>query len=472
MSLTGSVLLLAPLVAMVLLGQPKHVLAALFIATIFPSASPVNLGSFGVKLFFLVATAFFARVFFLSARQAFVVPRSFGYFYFPFFCFAVVAAVSAIVLPRLFEGATFVLNPRDGIQIGVASVLAPSGTNLNQLVYLLFNTILIGILPLYVYNFSSMREFGQAATWTLVTAIFFIVLQFVPSGPAILELVAWTDVIIGGGITSEGDGSITRLVGPFTESSFMSFWVSAAFGYAFVLAALTRRMSASLIAASLGLILIFSTSSSGYLGIVSVGAFFVFVIAPLYRIRFSTVFRVFFLAGLAMTPVLLFYFSLIMQYLDYAVFGKLGSASFLFRLYSDLVALQALLDTSFAGVGLGSHRSSSGIMTILANTGVLGFAVFAWAYVRLFGAFRHAGDLIAATSGARADQVLSLFPAGYAALATMLVVFAVSVSDISNPLFPFLTAMGIWWSILVMDAIAPDAYRAAQNGGGRVTAAR
>lgn len=62
---------------------------------------------------------------------------------------------------------------------------------------------------------------------------------------------------------------------------------------------------------------------------------------------------------------------------------KEGSFSFLVRTDADLVAFQAFIRTYGIGTGLGSDRSSSFLLTLAANLGVIGSLLFVWHLRRL-----------------------------------------------------------------------------------------
>jgi hypothetical protein len=60
------------------------------------------------------------------------------------------------------------------------------------------------------------------------------------------------------------------------------------------------------------------------------------------------------------------------------LFDKADSTSFKQRSFADFLALQIFTDTYGIGIGLGSHKANSLLLTILSNTGILGVILFGW----------------------------------------------------------------------------------------------
>ena len=63
------------------------------------------------------------------------------------------------------------------------------------------------------------------------------------------------------------------------------------------------------------------------------------------------------------------------------LFNKAESTSFKQRSFADYLAMQIFVQTDGIGIGLGSHKANSLLLTLLSNTGLLGavlFGAFAW----------------------------------------------------------------------------------------------
>jgi hypothetical protein len=71
--------------------------------------------------------------------------------------------------------------------------------------------------------------------------------------------------------------------------------------------------------------------------------------------------------------------------LHMTLFNKSGSTSFKERSYADYLALVIFAKTHGIGVGLGSHKANSLLLTLLSNTGIIGVTLFGssiWALLR------------------------------------------------------------------------------------------
>jgi hypothetical protein len=71
--------------------------------------------------------------------------------------------------------------------------------------------------------------------------------------------------------------------------------------------------------------------------------------------------------------------------LNNTLFNKTGSTSFQQRSFADYLALQIFVKTHGIGIGLGSHKANSLLLTLLSNTGFIGvllFGAFGWTLLR------------------------------------------------------------------------------------------
>jgi hypothetical protein len=64
------------------------------------------------------------------------------------------------------------------------------------------------------------------------------------------------------------------------------------------------------------------------------------------------------------------------------------TSSFRERNGANVMALNVLVQTGGLGIGIGSHKPSSFLLTLLSNTGIIGTAVFSYFVVQLFTALR------------------------------------------------------------------------------------
>jgi hypothetical protein len=64
--------------------------------------------------------------------------------------------------------------------------------------------------------------------------------------------------------------------------------------------------------------------------------------------------------------------------LNNVLFNKADSTSFQQRSFADYLALQIFTQTFGIGIGLGSHKANSLLLTLLSNTGLIGLILFGW----------------------------------------------------------------------------------------------
>lgn len=99
--------------------------------------------------------------------------------------------------------------------------------------------------------------------------------------------------------------------------------------------------------------------------------------------------------------------------MDSMVFNKAASASGQERAYWNIKSLQALIDTSGLGVGLGSSRASSWPIAVASQLGVVGGVMIAMLLLVVFKGMGHLGQYVdpetnAVVSSARASALASV----------------------------------------------------------------
>jgi len=67
---------------------------------------------------------------------------------------------------------------------------------------------------------------------------------------------------------------------------------------------------------------------------------------------------------------------LLARILDVSLFAKGDTSSFHVRSTAEMLGLQVLIQTGGLGIGLGSHKANSLLMTLLSNVGLVGTAIF------------------------------------------------------------------------------------------------
>jgi hypothetical protein len=177
-----------------------------------------------------------------------------------------------------------------------------------------------------------------------------------------------------------------RINGPFEEPSTLGYTFTGYLLYAWGRYGLKPTgVSVMMIAACIFCMLI-STSTTAFLGLF---LFFCTVLFDLVTGRVRLLPRKSemtsgFLAALALIGAVLFCFvvavvanwAAINIILHNTLFNKAQSTSFQQRSFADYLALQIFAQTGGIGIGLGSHKANSLLLTLLSNTGLVGVILF------------------------------------------------------------------------------------------------
>jgi hypothetical protein len=369
------------------LGNRESVVA-FGIAPVFGSAAamffgPANILPGHVLLGFLAVGIITRR----RESQALIRSLRFGK---PGFWFAVLAGygvLTAYFTPRLLAGMTMIIPLGSTIygDTGAAVPLVSVSSNFTQSVYLVgdllcfgmtvaiasseagFLAVLSGMIGYCVANI--VFAFLDIATFTTGT-------QFLLSFMRNAQYVLHTDDQVAG---------VKRIVGSFTEASAFARSTLGVFAFCGTLWLCGRRpvLTGLIALVALGLV-IFSTSSTGLVGapviVVVLFATAIGVSGRRWNSKFATVAIVFLpLIGVAIAlwiaidPALS---KLVYNYIDVIVLGKSTSDSGVERNSWNVIALQNFSDSFGLGVGLGTVRTSSFLIALLANVGVPGTFVY------------------------------------------------------------------------------------------------
>ena len=300
-------------------------------------------------------------------------------------CVVVLGTVSALFMPRLFEGATTVFGvarSEDGI---VETALGPSSGNLTQLFRLALGAMAFGATA------TALRARPDAAlairAMAVVTAVH-VALGWLDVGLARAGLAALLEPIRTANytmLTEAMAGGMKRMVGGFPEASSYGGFALAPFAFWLHLWASKVRPGLSLALLALtALALLRSTSSGAYVA----AAAFLMLYAGVASARLA--WRVprrrdvaLLLAGAvaswagASALVLAYEFSAAFAaFADETLLDKLASDSGVERMSWNAQAWRNFTDTWGLGAGLGSVRASSWLMASLGSIGALGTALY------------------------------------------------------------------------------------------------
>ena len=312
---------------------------------------------------------------------------------FPFFLLLVWIVGSAMVLPRLFEGATQVFSLARSLDTdsGTVPLHATSG-NISQAVYAAGGFMMACATSAYA------RKPGGRAT--LLTAI--LLLTSVHLAFAVLDLVTAAthtgfvlDVVHTANyafLTDDEVGGLKRISGSFTEaSSFATFSLTLLAVNMPLFVMRVRPRFTGTASAMLACFIVLSTSSAGYAGLGVFGAgvllyaltaglrgrgrrIVTIAVAAMGAGLFLVALVILFLPGVAATAGAV---------LGESVFNKGTSDSAIERGSWNAQALQVFHDTHGLGAGIGSTRGSNYALVLLSNLGAVGFALFALLMLRL-----------------------------------------------------------------------------------------
>ena len=357
---------------------------ALAVAAVFGSAAAMFIGAANIQpghvlLGFLVLGVITRE----NTSRAFVHALQFGEPGFWFALLVLYGVLSAYFAPRILSGITQIVPLGTTIFDDSRSTvpLVPVSSNLTQSVYMVGNLI---CLAMTVAVASSRRGFNSVLAGLLAYSIantVFALLDIATYSTGTQSMLAFMRNAQYVLHTDDQIAGVKRIVGSFTEASSYARSTLGVFAFTGTLWLCGRHpyLTGSLAAASLVLV-VMSTSSTGLVGAPVMGLILygtaIAVGGRKSARRFSTLIIVFVptiavAAGLliAVDPAMS---KLVYNYVDIVALGKSTSNSAIERGAWNAVAIQNIFDTMGMGVGLGTARTSSFLLALLANVGVAG----------------------------------------------------------------------------------------------------
>jgi hypothetical protein len=291
--------------------------------------------------------------------------------------------LSSYFLPRIFAGQTFIFNVREKWTYAIP--LAPDISNLTQSIYLIGDFVCFIVLYGYASTRNGTKVMGNAAITCVTLNLVFAVLDLATYFTNTTELLSF---VRNANYALLYDGEVAgfkRIVGFFNEASSFSYTTLGYLGFTGTLWLLGVRplFTGALTALSL-LALIFSTSTTAYVGLAAFLAFaYLQTLLSAVR-RPMTSQSIFFLVGgpliismlvvcIALNETSAAY---IQNLLDTIIFNKLSTDSGVERSSWNRQAMQNFFDTFGFGVGNGSIRTSSFPIAVLTSFGICGTLIF------------------------------------------------------------------------------------------------
>lgn len=406
MTVLGS--LFIPIALVCLLWRPHHLLPLLVISSVFEAGSVFNgeMGSFvfGVSPFCLVEICIVVRLVLHLWNGGKLLPprktaaRGIAIVLLGFLAWSL---LSAFIMPRIFAG-TPVISPRERVDVdlvfGNLWPLRWSFSNLGQGIYLALSTSAALFAFLVVHSKEQAAGLAAAVRWSIVIAVAAGLLQCLAPWAGFSYPYAVfnnnPNNLLGFEPLDQQIDGLTRISSTFAEPmNSGSFLAGAATG---LLAAYLR--GARGIWALIGLlatvvVLLQTTSTTGYFSFAIMLVPLLICFNPLagrsvpewhsFLKGWSTIA----VAALCVAGLVLVFVPKLSPAVAQVTVDKSEGMSFLSRVAADQESFGLFKDTYGLGVGLGSSRPSSLIMTLLSTVGIVGTGFFLWLIYRILRLF-------------------------------------------------------------------------------------
>ncbi|WP_084397914.1 hypothetical protein [Henriciella aquimarina] len=396
-ALIGLITAAASLLA--LLRSRAMMLGVLCSAALLQAASAMAFGSANITPGHLALGFFILAVLIrqggLEYAYAAIQPLRPGFF---LLALSVWGLMASFVMPRLFAGQflVFPMNPDRKFIIEVP--LFPSSANFNQAVYFLGGLLTFAFVSSLVRTNESMHKAAFALIIAAIVNLVIVAFDTISFAVGMSDMLNFLRNADYSQLFSHQYLGIKRVTGSFPEaSSFAATTVGLfAFNYRLWRGGFRAELTGAVALFSF-MALIFAFSSTGYV------ALLVFLAMSYARAltggqgrlrptRVTSANRTIFVAlgpFLALTAAVIVavrpdILDPITKTFDESITSKLGSASGMERMSWNMGGLNAFVQTFGIGAGLGSVRTSSFVVGVLANLGIVGAALFTAFFVQLF----------------------------------------------------------------------------------------
>ncbi len=300
---------------------------------------------------------------------------------------AVYGGVTAYLYPRIFAGRVYV-NAIGATEFGFPFIqvpLGPSSGNITQSVYFFGNVLCFLMCYAYARTEAGFRTVFNAMLLYCFMNIVFAVLDlatFWTNTTYLLEFIRNSTYKLHNETVIYG---LKRIVGSFTEASAFAYATIGILGFTLRLwlggVKPILTLSLSIISA---LLIIFSTSSTAYAALPLLMAF-IFATSFVRAVRgpvpltaklflvFTPLFVVFVATAVMVNPTSS---AIIKSFMDTLLFDKSTSDSGLERASWNQAAINSFFSTYGFGAGVGSVRSSSFVLAVIGNMGLVGTILY------------------------------------------------------------------------------------------------
>ena len=291
-------------------------------------------------------------------------------------------SISAFLLPRFFAGETLVVPVRaEGFNV----LLGPSTSNITQPVYFVGDFVCFLMLYGFASAASNWKTLIRAALIVVILNLVFVMLDLTTYWTGTGELLSFIRNASYALLSDTEVQGFKRIVGSFTEASSFGYSSLGYFTFATTLwlfgvsPALTFSLSALTFLA-----LIFSTSTTAYVGLAAVLVLLYLQTLLRWFFRPRTTQMVAFLLGMPFLFGLIAICvalndsasSYIWDLINNLILNKMTTSSGLERSTWNAQAIQNFLDTFGFGVGNGSARASSFPLAVIASLGFPGAILY------------------------------------------------------------------------------------------------
>jgi Na+-transporting NADH:ubiquinone oxidoreductase subunit NqrD len=293
------------------------------------------------------------------------------------------SVVCAFLMPRLFAGQTMTFAVRS--QDGYSVPLGPATSNLTQSIYFVGDLVCFIVFCGYASTASRRKVLGNAALVCATLNLVFAVLDLATYFTGTTQLLSFIRNANYAMLNDTEVAGFKRITGSFTEASSFGSMTLGYFAFTSKLWLLGVRSRLTLVLTICSLLaLLFSTSTTAYVGLAVFLVFAYLQVLVQATYRPMTTHMAMFIFGLPIIlaisiMVLAFsdtYWTYLRGLLDTFVLNKMSTESGVERTAWNSQALQNFYETYGFGVGNGSVRASSFPVGVLASLGVLGALIF------------------------------------------------------------------------------------------------
>jgi hypothetical protein len=392
--MTTSGLLLIPLGVLLLFASWRIILIALPSFALMHGAAVFNLGSVGLQPGYFLALLIIGRTLLEIGLLRQPLNRAVLLQLLPIGLLVVISVLTLWGAVTFFQGQILVIGGTDNLSLERARPYQFRRENITQLAYIAINTMLAYAVAHQAARMISNRileAVDRGIILSLGLATLACLWQF---AAYYLGFYFPTDFFLSNIGYAQTQGELAhqeffgylRLSGPFLEPSALAYFFS---GFLFYLWKRCRRqpslLSAGLLISTI-LAIFLAYSTTGYLVL---AAFAVFVAIdstvnwthkPIHtrelNFRRIAIWILILAAATGGVVVLSEHQADLGRIFQIAVSEKAETTSFQSRIGADLMGVRVVVETWGLGLGLGSHKPNSLVLTLLSNLGVVGTLVF------------------------------------------------------------------------------------------------